>query len=181
VNGKTGMKRVDNQFVADTLWERVASGHHVDSRLLSEIRSGQIFSITFEDQDSFLSLIWQEIDDSRLLTPEHEPRTLKDVAMRLIHAKHTIDRLGSEIGLPPRQHNPAWFQKCIPIANSFSYEAFGSIALVPANDSERAQSPSGTFYIYDGLHKTLVLSALLLRGLVSFQPLEAILLTPRRL
>lgn len=174
------MRRLDNQLLAATLAKRAANGHHVDSRLRRAVSIGNSFSITLEDQDSFLSLIWQEIDDSRLLTPRCQPRTLREVAMRFIHAGYNYESLACDIGLSHNQHQPAWFAKCIPIANSFSYEAFGSIALVPANDSERTQSPTGSFYIYDGIHKTLVLSTLLLSEQIAFQPLEAILLTPRR-
>jgi hypothetical protein len=174
------VKRIDNQLVADSCSKRLADGYHVDSRLLHESKLGHTYSITIEDQETFLSLIWQERDDSRLLTPHDQPRTLRDVAMRIIDGQHTFSSLACDLGRPRDQHRPDWFQKCIPIAESFSYDAFGPVALVPATDGERRQSPNGTFYIYDGIHKTLVLSTLLLNRTLSFRPLDAILLIPRR-
>ena len=174
------MRRVDNNAISTSLDERAKNGYHVDSRLSREVLSGTLFSIVFEDQDSFLSLIWQEIDDSRLLTPLGQSRTLKDVATRFIEAQYTFSILAGEMGLSLDQHKPSWFQKCVPIADSFCYRAFGCIAVVLATDGERSKSPSGTFYIFDGVHKTLVLSTLLLTKKIDFQPIEAILLTPRR-
>ena len=49
----------------------------------------------------------------------------------------------------------------------------------PVSNMKRTR-PTGMFYICDGIHKTLVLSTLLFSGQSAFQPLEAILLTPRR-
>lgn len=58
--------------------------------------------------------------------------------------------------------------------------AFDFVAVVPANDAEGYQSPGRTFYIYDGVHRTLVLSHRLLSKQSSYHPVKALLITPRR-
>jgi hypothetical protein len=158
---------------------REAAGHHVDSRLKCAVKTDEIFLLTIADSDTFLSLIWQAHDDSRLLTPSG-PRTLRDVATRFVQNNYTFPRLAVNPSLHCGCHNPTWFEKCVPIAESFSYEHFSFVAITPANDHERKESPKGTFYIFDGIHKTLVLSTLLLNGKVTFQAITAMLLIPRR-
>jgi len=173
------VKCTDNQLIRENYTALVKSGYHVDSRLFEKLKCGCTFSITLEDADSFLSLIWQEIDDSRLLTPRGQPRTLRDVAHRLITRENTFEGLAQDQGLSAQHHKPAWFEKCIPIANNFSYEAFGFIAVVPATDAEQKQSPNGSFYIFDGTHKTIVLSTLLIKKQIKYKPVQAVLLIPR--
>ncbi len=147
---------------------------------MEAIESSEAYQLTIEDHESFLSLVWQEIDDSRLLTPPKQPRSLRDVAQRFVEGDYTFETLSLPLGLPPTKHQPEWFQKCLPIAESFQYDSFGFVTLMQLNDWERKQTPHGTFYIYDGAHKSLVLSTLLVKGDTIFQPVDAILLTPRR-
>ncbi len=88
--------------------------------------------------------------------------------------------LGSvRLGLPREQHHPEWFEKCIAIDEAFDYSRFGFLALAHATESERKQSPRGTFYIYDGVHRTLVLAKRLLSRETNFQLLTALLIVPR--
>ena len=56
----------------------------------------------------------------------------------------------------------------------------GFISVVPANDKEREQTPSGSFYIYDGMHKSLVLAVKLLQKEIDYQKIELLYLLPRR-
>lgn len=174
------MKRISNHTAAEMCAGRVATGHNVDSRLQDAVKTGEIFLLTIVDAESLLSLIWQARTDSRLLTPFGQPRTLRDVANRVIRAGYTFARLASNPPLEKGCHSPAWFEKCLPIAESFSYEDFGFVAITLANDSERNESPNGSFYIFDGAHKTLVLSTLLLSDRVTFHAVTAMLLLPRR-
>ncbi|MBA2227508.1 hypothetical protein [Thermogemmata fonticola] len=80
------MRRIDASVVRDVLAERQHAGYRVNERLLTEVNrpEGELFLIQLEDEDSFLSLIWQESDPTRLLTPPGQPRTLRDVARRMI-------------------------------------------------------------------------------------------------
>jgi hypothetical protein len=56
----------------------------------------------------------------------------------------------------------------------------GWIALAVLLEAETRETPAGTYYIYDGVHKSIVLAKRLLRQEVQYKPLEALLLTPRR-
>jgi hypothetical protein len=80
---------------------------------------------------------------------------------------------------PPSVHNPGWFERCIEMDAAFEYERFGRVAVVLPTDSERRQSLFGSFYIYDGVHRTLVLAKRLLSGQIHFRPLIALMLVPR--
>jgi len=174
------MRELGKKELTDCLRNHRSKGFHVDKRLMREVISGgKYYLIELKDKESFLSLIWQEIDASRLLTPKNESRCLKDVANRFIKKNYSFTKLSNSMGLPPSKHNPKWFQKCNQMYQSFDYEKFGVITVVPANDIERAQSPEGTFYVYDGIHKSLVLAVKLLEG-YNFNKVKAVLLIPRR-
>jgi hypothetical protein len=174
------MKRIDNKTAFLLLRDRANHGNHIDSRLLREIQHGAMYSFMLEDPEAFLSLIWQESDSARFLTPPDKPRTLRDVAGRFVGAQHTFVGCMETMGMPLNMHNPHWFRKCLAIENDFSYDRLGPVVLVSATDAERRQSPEGTFYIFDGIHKTLVLSVLFLQGRVAFESVLAFLIVPRR-
>ncbi len=175
------MRRIDATQVHQVLAAQQGAGFHVDSRLLDEIyNDGQLYVFTLEDEESFLSLIWQESDPARLLTPHGEPRTLRDVGSRLLSHQYTFQSLSKEMGLPHTQHQPRWFTKCLPIDANFDFGMFGWVALVSPTDGERRQSPKGSFYLFDGVHKTLVLTKRLLKRETCFQPVQALFLVPRR-
>ena len=173
------MNSIERTKAREILLERKTRGHHVDERVLGRIDTAKsMFSLSLDDADAFFSLIWQESDPARLLTPSGQPRTLRDVAERLVQ-KYSFAQLCTTLGLPPTQHDPDWFRTCLTIEESFSYEALGVVSLLPSNDPEQRQSQTGTFYIFDGVHKTLVLATLLLRNLIPYQPVNALLFVPR--
>src|SRR5262245_60993528 len=103
------MKRVSREFVLDLCSKRMAAGHNVDARLRKELESGELYSLQLSDEESFLSLIWQDIGETRLLTPKNQPRTLREVAQRAVDGAHTFKSLSQSPGLSASQHNPAWF------------------------------------------------------------------------
>lgn len=175
------MKQVDSVDIVRRLSDRAARGHHVDDRLIQAVKApGDLFLVALEDEASFLSLIWQEIDPTRLLTPRGQSRTLSDVAGRMITNSWTFASLSNPMGLPRTQHVPAAFKSFEKINSAFDLGAFDFIAVMPPKDSERNQSPGGTFYIFDGVHRTLVLAHRLLSKQTGYQPLEVLLITPRR-
>lgn len=175
------MKNVRQEDLIKRLIDFEQKGFHIDSRLMDEVKKGGYFYlIELPDKESFYSLIWQESDPARFLTPPGKSRCLLDVAQRFIENKYSFKQLSKSIGLPANQHNPKWFEKCIPIESDFHYEKFGLISIVSANDSERKQSPNGTFYIYDGIHKSLVLATKLVSKEIDYHKIEALLLIPRR-
>jgi hypothetical protein len=102
------------------------------------------------------------------------------VAQRLRQRGHTFEGLSGHPGLPREEHDPDFFRPCVPIDRQFDYRRFGWVAVVAANDEERTQSPLGSFYVFDGAHKSLVLAKRLLAGEAAYRPVEALLLVPRR-
>ena len=152
----------------------------VDSHILDYVKSGCYGFYKSElNENEFLSLIWHEIDASRLLTPKGEPRTIRDVAERLIKC-HTFESLCEYQGLPSTEHDPSWFDKCLKIDNEFDYDRFCAMWLVEENCIEHKQSPLGKYYIEDGAHRSLVLGKRLLLEEEKYRTVKAILRDPRR-
>jgi hypothetical protein len=68
------MKQVSAVEILEWLSDREARGHHIDNRLSQAVRAqGKLSVFTLTDEQSYLSLIWQEIDPTRLLTPHGQP------------------------------------------------------------------------------------------------------------
>jgi hypothetical protein len=175
------MRPVNSSEVLRRLEDRAALGHHVDDRLIQVVKGpGTLFLFMIKDEQSFLSLVWQESDYTRLLTPLGQPRTLADVTDRMIKNSWTFASLSNPMGLPLTQHDPAALRSFEAIDSAFDFSKFGFVAVMPASDSEKRQSPSGTFYIYDGVHRSLVLAHRVLTKQSNYQPVEALLITPRR-
>lgn len=173
------MKAIGKQEVLDLLASRQKSGDHIDSRLFEAIPLSQrLYLFELRDEESFFSLIWQARKGTRLLTPKGESRTLNEVAARML-TWQSFPRLASDLGLPEMEHCPSWFDRCVLVDSAFDYDRFGWISVVHPNDAERRESPSGSFYIYDGVHRSLVL-AKRLRGRESqFKGVTLLLITPR--
>jgi hypothetical protein len=66
-------------------------------------------------------------------------------------------------------------------ATAFDYDKLGLVALTTLNEQEKRETPAGNYYIYDGVHKSIVLGKRLLRGETEYEPVQVLLLTPRRL
>jgi hypothetical protein len=84
------------------------------------------------------------------------------------------------LGLPRGQHHPEWFEPCVRIDAAFDFNQFGLVVVEAANDCERRKSPCGSFYLFDGIHRTLVLAKRLLKNETAFQAIQALYLVPRR-
>ena len=120
------------------------------------------------EEDRFLSIIWLNIPETGPLTPDGEPRTIRDVAARMIIENYDFQSL-IESGYP-------WFGKCHEIkSEGFHYDKFGIIWLKGATPSERCESPPGKYHIADGTHRSIVLGQLLKKGEIEYQPVRAIL------
>jgi hypothetical protein len=175
------MNEISQDEALIELRRRESLGHHVDARVWRDVASpGRIFTMTLATIDEFLNLIWQEACPARLLTPKGESRTLRDVGHRLMGAEYSFESLATGMGLPRSEHHPEWFVPCVAIDRAFDFDQFGWLVLTPATEDERRQSPAGEYYIFDGIHKSVVLAKRLLEGSITFRPLEALLLTPRR-
>jgi len=174
------MKEISKAEAFAELRRHGSDGQHIDARVWREIAApGQLFALTLASDD-FLRLIWQEADFARFLTPPHESRTLRDVARRLIELGYSFDALTADIGLPREQHHPQWFTPCAEIDRAFDMDRFGLLILTPATEGEYRQSPGGIYYVFDGVHKSIVLAKRLLENTIAFRPLDVLLLVPRR-
>ena len=167
------MNMVDSADALSLLQRHQALGLHVDSRLLHEMEQpGEMFLGILTTRDEFLKLVWQSINATRALTPARQPRTLGDCASRLSTFGWEFQRLV--------QAGFEWFRRCVDIDKAFDYGKVGLVALTPLNESERRETPAGNYYIYDGVHKSIVLAKRLLRGETEYEPVQMLLLTPRR-
>lgn len=167
------MRRVHVDEALGALQRHQAAGLHVDSRLIRQVQApGQMYALSLPDAAAFLALIWQSTNDTRPLAPVQQPRTLIGCASRLAAFEWRFENL-AQAGYP-------WFGKCETIDTDFDRSSFGQLALTPCTVSERHASPGGTYYIYDGVHKSIVLAKKLFRREIEYEPVEALLLTPRR-
>ena len=84
------------------------------------VKSGDYGSTIYKselDENKFLSVIWPAMNFTRLLTPECEPRMIRDVAERVIKC-HTFESLCENQGRLT-EHDPSWFDKCLKIDSEF--------------------------------------------------------------
>jgi hypothetical protein len=164
---------IDSKYAREVLERHTVAGFHVDDRLIHQIEQpGKMFVLSVNVKDHFLRLVWQSVPEAGPLVPVGLPRTLRDCAARLDLFDWQFQTL-VERGYP-------WFEKCIAIDESFAYCKLGWIAVTPLVDREKRDSPDGTYYVYDGVHKSIVLAKKLLRSELEFEPVELLLLIPRR-
>ncbi len=167
------MNKIDAASVRATLESHQASGLHVDGRLWREVdQPGEMFLDILSTREEFLRLVWQSSDATRPLTPVGEPRTLSDCANRLSTFGWEFQAL-VEAGFE-------WFRRCVDIDAAFDYGKMDLVTLTLLNDPERRETPAGNYYIYDGVHKSIVLAKRLLRRETEYEPVQVLLLTPRR-
>jgi hypothetical protein len=167
------MDQINTLAIRSILEKHSASGSHVDDRLLREIsKPGKMYLGLLPSKEEFLKLVWQSIDATRPLSPAGQPRTLRDCASRLAECEWQFQSL-VDGGF-------TWFQKCVDIDEEFDYSKLGLIALTPLTPSEKDETPAGTYYIYDGVHKSIVLAKRILRGETEYEPVQVLLLEPRR-
>jgi len=76
--------------------------------------------------------------------------------------------------------NHKWFTTCIDIDYNFDIDKFESLFLTLLKDCEGKESPEGTFYIFDGVHRSIVLAKKLLIDEIEYTPINAYILVPRR-
>src|SRR5713226_3379394 len=167
------MKKTDAALARAIFEKHQAVGFHVDDRVLREIdQPGEMFLGNLATREEFLRLVWQSTDATRPLTPVGEARTLFDCASRL-------SKFGREFQ-PLVQAGFEWFRRCVDIDAAFDYGKVGLVALTPLNEQEKRETLAGNYYIYDGVHKSIVLAKRLLRGETEYEPVQVLLLTPRR-
>lgn len=167
------MQQIASDEATALLQRHHARGFHVDSRVLKEVsQPGEVWMLRLDTIDAVFNLIWQSVNEARPIVPAGQPRSLRDCASRLSSHGWTFQAL-VDAGYP-------WFAKCVPIDRDFKLENLGVLVLTLATDGERRDTPVGTHYIYDGVHRSIVLAKRLLLGEQPFGPIDALLLTPRR-
>jgi hypothetical protein len=167
------MKTLTTTEVLDVLDQHRKAGLHVDARLFEEVlKPGALHLICLCCVNRFLELVWQSIDATRPLARASHPRTLDRCAQRLSGFDWKFQSL-VDAGYP-------WFASCVEIDSQFNVARFGWLAVKPLTPSEKQETPGGTYYVYDGAHKSIVLAKKLLRRELEYLPVEALLLTPRR-
>ena len=93
----------------------------------------------------------------------------------------SFDQLADPHARQDLARNTDWFQVCADIAKEFDWARFrgsgsddDSIWLRPVNQIERGECPGSTWYVADGVHRTLVAAVLLDQEAISWQPFTAI-------
>lgn len=167
------MKEISRQEATNLLCRHRAAGFHLDDRVFREVeRPGRLFLFSLESADELFRLVWQSTEEVRALAPVGSSRTVGDCAARLAGFRWRFEDLVDA--------GHQWFRRCLDIDRDFRHASFGYIAVTPVNEHEKRETPAGTHYIFDGVHKTIVLAKKLLRQEVDYVPVGAVLFTPRR-
>ena len=67
-----------------------------------------------------------------------------------------------------------WFKGCIDIEQGFDFNAFGWLAIQDATRRESEESPDGSYYVFDGVHRSIVLAKLLVEQRIDFEPIKCL-------
>jgi len=157
---------------SDILQELGERSEHVDRRLRPAIEEAVVvLGGTIQDETSFLSLIWHDIESSRILTPSGKPIALRDVAERMIAQGHTFDTLCS---------SNDWFRGCLCIHERFDHAKLGWVVVTNERNGIYERTPYGSLCIYDGCHKSLVYAYRLLAGTSEYKPVEVLWLLTQK-
>ena len=143
------------------------------------LRSKSAVLMTIESLEFLNQLIFPYHRDTVLITPKGawggRHYTVEDVVDFYLKTELSFEQLGADPGLA--DHEQAWYRFCIPLADSFSFEKMGPILVRPALWAEKRQCPGSLFRLLDGLHRSLVLSALCAKKNIMFQPIQAIVVS----
>jgi len=149
-----------------------ARGCHFSDRLRTEVDNpGERILVRAPTANEFFMLLWQSDSNTRPLAPEGEPRTVRDCAMRLAGYGWRFQNLVSLTD---------WFQRCAAIDENFDYSMLCWIVITPLITEERRVTPDATFYIFEGVHRSIVLAKRLLMREERYRPIDFLLLCPRR-
>lgn len=173
------MKQIEKDILINNLIQTKA---YENKGLQGHIGNGCAFyEISIEDVESFNSLIWHCHRHTKLLTPGTlfggKLYSLEDVTTRFFELSLSFKELYE--GKIKGDYLPGWFQPCINLEKNFDYKKMNPLILTNTSNGVRRQCPNGTFQIVDGVHRSLVLSVLIKRKMIQFEPLKAILIFPK--
>lgn len=148
-------------------------------------RAERFYTLDIESPELIDALIMHYHSRSRCLTPTthmgfvKKTWTIGRVVNRMIDEGITFEHLasGKESAIPAKEL--FWYERFLPLIEQFSYQKMDPLLLFNPNNQEQKDCPDGAFKLIDGMHRTLVLSYLLKKKQIEFQPVKAILLTPR--
>lgn len=93
----------------------------------------------------------------------------------------SLEELGDPSARPDLVRNVDWFRSCVGMADAFDWDLFEGgrlngdpIRLRYPNPIERQECPRATWYIVEGVHRTLVAGALLDQRRIVWRPFRAI-------
>ena len=141
------------------------------------------FRMTLDHPEAVYSLIMDSSRESRVICPNycfgllHRSYTLKEVVTLMLSKSMTFDDLAKS-GIKG-EYKPNWFRRFEPVMQDFDFGKVTPLLLMMANNRKRKHSPTGSFHIIDGRHRSLAYSYLSLSGkLTEFRPFDAILVLP---
>jgi len=172
------MRSIDRLEAKNRLLKEQAEGYRGDARVITALNRERTscLVVRLEDERSFLSLIWHDVPESRVLSA-NQSLVLGDVARRMIDRDWIFEKLANrEIG---GDYSPDYFADCARIDREFQFSKFGWPTLVLPNETERNRAAAGSLYLMDGTHRTLVLARKLLLREIEYEPVEGLLLLPR--
>jgi hypothetical protein len=144
-----------------------------------QMNDGQQGQISTEPE--FWRLCWQSVPHYRFLTPVGQCRDLRCVVSRLRKLHVTLDELADDRARPDLSRYVEWFSSCARIAKAFDWDKFeGSsggdmVRLRPINMIEGGECRESTWYIAEGVHRTLVAGVLLDQGRIQWRPFKVVL------
>jgi hypothetical protein len=145
----------------------------------------RFLSIYIEKEPDFWRLIWQSVDLTRFLTPVGKCRTLRCVVDRLKPYNVSLEELAQPKARCDITRNTDWFVPCMQLAQDFDWDRFESLGSIQQairvrapNPIERSECPDGTWYIKEGVHRTLVAAVLLDQKKISWRPFSVLRLEP---
>jgi hypothetical protein len=150
----------------------------VDSRLEKAIAIVEPSDISMHslNRETFLNIEFPEMGVSRVLTPLGESRTLLDVVNRMKSSGLGFASFCDSSVNTSESYDPRWFEECKRIYNNFEYSKVCSVFVHGLSESSLRQSPTATFGIFDGTHRSLVLAYKLIVENFEFQDIRAFVL-----
>src|SRR5438552_17154191 len=119
------MRQVSKTEVLHVLEERQRIGIHIDGRVFTAVdASAALFLLTLADEDSFLSLVWQQRGGVRLLAPHGQSRRLRDVAQRMREASFSFQMLAAYLGRRKEEYEAAWLRVSTEANDAVTFKRF---------------------------------------------------------
>ncbi len=155
------------------------SGLHVNNKVIKAIKNAINIKKIMLSEDEFFNLVWIQINGVRILSEKNKPRTLKDIVNKMNKNNYDFQFLASNQIFDQINHDLSWFEKCNNIYANFNFNKFKYLFLYSLNENERSSSPNGSYYLFDGNHKSLVYAKKIIDGDLKYKEIKAYMIEPR--